>query len=29
MIAAAGLRKLRAGITSPLDINADAALALG
>ena len=28
MIAAAGLRKLRAGITSPLDINADAALAL-
>ena len=27
MIAAAGLRKLRAGITSPLDINADAALA--
>ena len=28
MIAAAGLRKLRAGMTSPLDINADAALAL-
>ena len=28
MIAAAGLRKFRAGITSPLDINADAALAL-
>jgi N6-L-threonylcarbamoyladenine synthase len=28
MIAAAGLRKLRAGITSSLDINADAALAL-
>ena len=28
MIAAAGLRKLRAGLTSPLDINADAALAL-
>jgi N6-L-threonylcarbamoyladenine synthase len=28
MIAAAGLRKLRAGITSPLDINADAALAI-
>ena len=29
MIAAAGLRQFRAGITSPLDINADAALALG
>jgi N6-L-threonylcarbamoyladenine synthase len=28
MIAAAGLRKLRVGITSPLDINADAALVL-
>ena len=28
MIAAAGLRKLKAGITSPLDINADAALPL-
>ena len=28
MIAAAGLRKLRAGITSSLDMNADAALAL-
>jgi N6-L-threonylcarbamoyladenine synthase len=28
MIAAAGLRKLRAGITSPLDINAYAALAI-
>ncbi len=28
MIAAAGLRKLAAGVTSPLDINADAALAL-
>jgi N6-L-threonylcarbamoyladenine synthase len=28
MIAAAGLRKLRAGITSPLDLNADAALVL-
>ena len=28
MIAAAGLRKFRAGVTSPLDINADAALAL-
>jgi N6-L-threonylcarbamoyladenine synthase len=28
MIAAAGLRRFRAGITSPLDINADAALAL-
>jgi N6-L-threonylcarbamoyladenine synthase len=28
MIAAAGLRKLRKGLTSPLDINADAALAL-
>jgi N6-L-threonylcarbamoyladenine synthase len=28
MIAAAGLRKLSAGITSPLDINADAALPL-
>jgi len=28
MIAAAGLRKLRAGVTSSLDINADAALAL-
>jgi tRNA N6-adenosine threonylcarbamoyltransferase len=28
MIAAAGLRKLRAGVTSPFDINADAALAL-
>jgi N6-L-threonylcarbamoyladenine synthase len=29
MIAAAGLRKFRAGITSPLDLNADAALTLG
>ena len=29
MIAAAGLRKFRAGVTSPLDLNADAALALG
>ena len=29
MIAAAGLRKFRAGVTSPLDINADAALPLG
>ena len=28
MIAAAGLRKFRAGITSPLDLNADAALVL-
>jgi N6-L-threonylcarbamoyladenine synthase len=28
MIAAAGLRKLRAGVTSPLDMNADAALVL-
>ena len=28
MIAAAGLRKLRAGVVSPLDINADAGLAL-
>ena len=28
MIAAAGLRKLRAGMTSPLDLNADAALRL-
>ena len=28
MIAAAGLRKLRMGITSPLDINADASLSL-
>jgi len=28
MIAAAGLRKFRAGVTSPLDVNADAALAL-
>jgi N6-L-threonylcarbamoyladenine synthase len=28
MIAAAGLRKLHAGITSPLDINADASLSL-
>ncbi len=28
MIAAAGLRKFRAGVTSPLDINADAALPL-
>jgi N6-L-threonylcarbamoyladenine synthase len=28
MIAAAGLRRLRAGITSPLDINADPALAI-
>jgi len=28
MIAAAGLRKFRAGLTSPLDLNADAALAL-
>jgi N6-L-threonylcarbamoyladenine synthase len=28
MIAAAGLRKFRAGVTSPLDINADAALTL-
>src|SRR5206468_1729096 len=28
MIAAAGLRKFRAGITSPLDLNADASLAL-
>jgi tRNA N6-adenosine threonylcarbamoyltransferase len=28
MIAAAGLRKFRAGITSPLDVNADAALPL-
>jgi N6-L-threonylcarbamoyladenine synthase len=28
MIAAAGLRKFRAGITSPLDLNADAALPL-
>ena len=28
MIAAAGLRKLRGGVTSPLDINADAALPL-
>lgn len=28
MIAAAGLRKLRAGVASPLDINADAALPL-
>jgi tRNA N6-adenosine threonylcarbamoyltransferase len=29
MIAAAGLRKFRAGVISPLDLNADAALALG
>jgi len=29
MIAAAGLRKFRAGVTSPLDVNADAALPLG
>jgi hypothetical protein len=29
MIAAAGLRKIGAGVTSPLDINADAALPLG
>jgi N6-L-threonylcarbamoyladenine synthase len=29
MIAAAGLRKFRAGITAPADLNADAALALG
>jgi len=28
MIAAAGLRKLRAGVTAPADLNADAALAL-
>jgi tRNA N6-adenosine threonylcarbamoyltransferase len=28
MIAAAGLRRFRAGVTSPLDMNADAALAL-
>ena len=28
MIAAAGLRRFRSGVTSPLDINADAALAL-
>jgi tRNA N6-adenosine threonylcarbamoyltransferase len=28
MIAAAGLRKFRAGVTSPLDLNADAALSL-
>jgi N6-L-threonylcarbamoyladenine synthase len=28
MIAAAGLRKFRAGVTAPLDVNADAALAL-
>jgi N6-L-threonylcarbamoyladenine synthase len=28
MIAAAGLRKFRGGITSPLDFNADASLAL-
>jgi N6-L-threonylcarbamoyladenine synthase len=28
MIAAAGLRKMRAGVTSPLDFNADAALTL-
>ena len=28
MIAAAGLRKYRAGLTSPMDLNADAALAL-
>jgi N6-L-threonylcarbamoyladenine synthase len=28
MIAAAGLRKLRAGVTSAMDMNADAALAL-
>jgi hypothetical protein len=28
MIAAAGLRKFRSGITSALDINAEAALAL-
>src|SRR5262249_41925157 len=28
MIAAAGLRQFRAGVTSPLDLNADAALAL-
>jgi N6-L-threonylcarbamoyladenine synthase len=28
MIAAAGLRKLRAGITAPPDLNADAALTL-
>jgi N6-L-threonylcarbamoyladenine synthase len=29
MIAAAGLRKFRAGITSSFDLNADAALTLG
>jgi len=29
MIAAAGLRKFRAGVTAPLDLNADAALPLG
>ena len=28
MIAAAGLRKFRAGLVSPLDVNADAALPL-
>ena len=28
MIAAAGLRKFRAGLTASLDLNADAALAL-
>jgi len=28
MIAAAGLRKFRAGVVAPLDFNADAALAL-
>jgi tRNA A37 threonylcarbamoyltransferase TsaD len=28
MIAAAGLRKFRAGVTSPMDLNADAALPL-
>ena len=29
MIAAAGLRKFRAGVTAPIDLNADAALPLG
>jgi N6-L-threonylcarbamoyladenine synthase len=28
MIAAAGLRKFRAGVVAPLDLNADAALTL-
>jgi len=29
MIAAAGLRRFRAGVTAPADLNADPALSLG